>query len=125
LFYYESYVIDDIRFQFRWKETKPAVAGGDRLAKQLRLLGFKKRWEIIKEVWMEMLAYTAAHCPWKEHAQQLRRGGELVTHVYFLRLHLGLSEQYEYNSLNDYIRGHDLVLPWVSSIDYHLLIFVS
>jgi predicted oxidoreductase (fatty acid repression mutant protein) len=21
LFYYESYVIDDIRFQFRWKET--------------------------------------------------------------------------------------------------------
>jgi len=125
LFYYESYVIDDIRFQFRWKETKSAVAGGDRLAKQLRLLGFKKWWEIIKEVWMEMLAYAAAHCPWKEHAQQLRRGGELVTHVYFLMLHLGLSEQYEYNSLNDYIRGHDLVLPWVSSIDYHLLIFVS
>lgn len=53
LFYYESYVIDDIRFQFRWKETKSAVAGGDRLAKQLRLLGFKKRWEIIQEVWME------------------------------------------------------------------------
>jgi len=141
LFYYESYVIDDIRFQFRWKETKSAVAGGDRLAKQLRLLGFKKRWEIIEEVWMEMLAYAAAHCPWKEHAQQLRRGGELLTHVCFLMLHLGLSEQYEYNSfkdynsLNDYIRGHDLVLPWVSlpkiflkyiiSIDYHILIFVS
>jgi len=141
LFYYESFVIDDIRFQFRWKETKSAVAGGDRLAKQLRLLGFKKRWEIIEEVWMEMLAYAAAHCPWKEHAQQLRRGGELLTHVCFLMLHLGLSEQYEYNSfkdynsLNDYIRGHDLVLPWVSlpkiflkyiiSIDYHILIFVS
>jgi protein-S-isoprenylcysteine O-methyltransferase Ste14 len=141
LFYYESFVIDDIRFQFRWKETKSAVAGGDRLAKQLRLLGFKKRWEIIEEVWMEMLAYAAAHCPWKEHAQQLRRGGELLTHVCFLMLHLGLSEQYEYNSfkdynsLNDYIRGHDLVLPWVSlpkifleyisSIDYHVLIFVS
>jgi len=60
-----------------------------------------------------MLAYAAAHCPWKEHAQQQRRGGELVTHVYFLMLHLGLSEQYEYNSLDDYIRGHDLVLPWV------------
>ncbi|KAI5563185.1 hypothetical protein BDE02_15G099700 [Populus trichocarpa] len=120
LFYYESYVIDDIRFQFRWKETKSAVAGGDRIAKQLHLLGFKKRWEIIEEVWMEMLAYAAAHCPWKEHAQQLRRGGELLTHVCFLMLHLGLSEQYEYNSfkdynsLNDNIRGHDLVLPWVS-----------
>jgi hypothetical protein len=135
LFYYESYVIDDIRFQFRWKETKSAVAGGDRLAKQLRLLGFKKRWEIIEEVWMEMLAYAAAHCPWKEHAQQLRRGGELLTHVCFLMLHLGLSEQYEYNSLKDDMRGHDLELPWVSlpkifleyisSIDYHVLIFVS
>ncbi|KAH8486581.1 hypothetical protein H0E87_025549 [Populus deltoides] len=112
LFYYESYVIDDIRFQFRWKETKSAVAGGDRLAKQLRLLGFKKRWEIIEEVWMEMLAYAAAHCPWKEHAQQLRRGGELLTHVCFLMLHLGLSEQYEYNSLKDDMRGHDLELPW-------------
>uniref|UniRef100_A0A2K1XLP4 DUF4220 domain-containing protein n=1 Tax=Populus trichocarpa TaxID=3694 RepID=A0A2K1XLP4_POPTR len=96
LFYYESYVIDDIRFQFRWKETKSAVAGGDRLAKQLRLLGFKKRWEIIEEVWMEILAYAAAHCPWKEHAQQLRRGGELLTHVCFLMLHL------EYNSFKDY-----------------------
>jgi len=58
-----------VRFQFHWKETKSAVAGGDRLAKQLRLLGFKKRWEIIEEVRMEMLAYAAAHCPWKEHAQ--------------------------------------------------------
>jgi hypothetical protein len=82
-----------------------------------------------------MLAYAAAHCPWKKHVQQLRRGGELLTHVCFLMLHLGLSEQYEYNSLNDYIRGHGLVLPWVSlpktflkyiiSIDYHILIFAS
>ncbi|KAJ6875982.1 hypothetical protein NC652_035375 [Populus alba x Populus x berolinensis] len=67
---------------------------------------------------MEMLAYAAARCPWKEDAQQLRRGGELLNHVCFLTLHLGLSEQYEhnsfkdYNSLNDYIRGHVLVLPW-------------
>jgi hypothetical protein len=76
-----------------------------------------------------MLAYAAAHCPWKEHAQQLRRGGELLTHVCFLMLHLGLSEQYEYNSfkdynsLNDNIRGHDLVLPWVSRLPYIDLCF--
>nr|XP_034887774.1 uncharacterized protein LOC118028330 [Populus alba] len=74
-----------------------------------------------EEVWMEMLAYAAAHYPWKEDAQQLRRGGELLNHVCFLMLHLGLSEQYEYNSfkdynsLNDYVRGHDLELPWVKS----------
>uniref|UniRef100_A0A6N2KWL3 Uncharacterized protein n=1 Tax=Salix viminalis TaxID=40686 RepID=A0A6N2KWL3_SALVM len=45
-----------------------------------------------------MLTYAAAHCPWKEHAHALRRGGELLTHVSFLMLHLGLSEQYEYKS---------------------------
>ncbi|XP_011040364.1 PREDICTED: uncharacterized protein LOC105136642 isoform X3 [Populus euphratica] len=45
-----------------------------------------------------MVAYAAAHCPWKEHTHQLRRGGELLTHVSLLMLHLGLSAQYEYNA---------------------------
>ncbi|KAJ6869888.1 hypothetical protein NC651_034562 [Populus alba x Populus x berolinensis] len=54
-----------------------------------------------------MVAYAAAHCPWKEHTQQLRRGGELLTHVSLLMLHLGLSEQYEYNIQADifYLKG--------------------
>ncbi|KAJ6869886.1 hypothetical protein NC651_034561 [Populus alba x Populus x berolinensis] len=54
-----------------------------------------------------MVAYAAAHCPWKEHTQQLRRGGELLTHVFLLMLHLGLSEQYEYNIQADifYLKG--------------------
>jgi hypothetical protein len=48
-----------------------------------------------------MVAYAAAHCPWKEHAHQLRRGGELLTHVSLIMLHLGLSAQYEYKKSED------------------------
>jgi hypothetical protein len=49
-----------------------------------------------------MVAYAAAHCPWKEHTQELRRGGELLTHVSLLMLHLGLTEQYEIKAFDDY-----------------------
>jgi hypothetical protein len=88
--------LDEITFQSLWKIAKSVVIGGEKLAKQLQPLESKERWEMIKEVWIEMLAYAAAHCPWKEHTHQLRRGGELLTHVSLLMLHLGLSEQYEF-----------------------------
>ncbi|KAJ6858881.1 hypothetical protein NC652_041239 [Populus alba x Populus x berolinensis] len=88
--------LDDITFQSLWKIAKSVVIGGEKLARQLQSSESKKRWEIINEVWIEMLAYAAAHCPWKEHTQQLKRGGELLTHVFLLMLHLGLSEQYEF-----------------------------
>ncbi|XP_061952933.1 uncharacterized protein LOC133675538 isoform X2 [Populus nigra] len=99
----ESRGCDDIGFQRRWKTSKSVLRGVERLARQLLLLGPEKRWRMIKEVWVEMVAYAAAHCPWKEHTQQLRRGGELLTHVSLLGLHLGLSEQYEYNGSNDFL----------------------
>jgi hypothetical protein len=92
----ESRGYDDILFQFLWKTEKSVLSGVDVLARQLLSLAPEKRWEMIKEVWIEMVAYTAAHCPWKEHTQQLRRDGELLTHVSLLMLHLGLSEQYEF-----------------------------
>ncbi|KAK1574897.1 hypothetical protein Q3G72_000861 [Acer saccharum] len=38
------------------------------------------KWEIISQVWMEMLSYAAHECGWREHGQQLRKGGELLTH---------------------------------------------
>ncbi|KAJ6855278.1 hypothetical protein NC651_040063 [Populus alba x Populus x berolinensis] len=88
--------LDDITFQSLWKIAKSVVIGGEKLARQLQSSESKKRWEMINEVWIEMLAYAAAHCPWKEHTHQLRRGGELLTHVFLLMLHFGLSEQYEF-----------------------------
>ncbi|KAH8486583.1 hypothetical protein H0E87_025551 [Populus deltoides] len=97
-------------FQRRWKTEKSVLSGVDVLARQLLLLEPEKRWEIINEVWVEMLAYAAAQCPWKEHIHQLRRGGELLTHVSLLMLHLGLSEQYDINGLNSHIILESLII---------------
>ncbi|KAH8486517.1 hypothetical protein H0E87_025502 [Populus deltoides] len=104
----ESRDYDDGFFQRRWiteKSVAPAY-GVVVLARQLLLLEPEKRWEMINEVWIEMLAYAAAHCSWKEHTQQLRRGGELLTHVSLLMIHLGLSEQYEYKELHEHAFLH-------------------
>ncbi|XP_031264856.1 uncharacterized protein LOC116123189 [Pistacia vera] len=70
---------------------------GCRLAKQLQMHWWskKQKWEMISEVWVEMLGYVANHCGWKEHGQHLMKGGELLTHVCLLMAHLGLSEQYQ------------------------------
>ncbi|XP_022725089.1 uncharacterized protein LOC111281700 [Durio zibethinus] len=53
----------------------------------------EKKWEMISKMWMEMMTHTASHCSWKEHAERLRQGGELLTHVALLMAHLGLSTQ--------------------------------
>ncbi|TXG68345.1 hypothetical protein EZV62_003280 [Acer yangbiense] len=66
---------------------------GCRLAKTLQ--SHQVKWEMISEIWIEMLTYAANRCAWKEHEQQLTNGGELLTHVSLLMAHLGLSEQYE------------------------------
>ncbi|KAJ6991946.1 uncharacterized protein [Populus alba] len=52
-----------------------------------------KKWEMISEVWVDMLMYAASHSVWKEHVHALARGGELLTHVCLLMAHLGLSKQ--------------------------------
>ncbi|XP_034928307.1 uncharacterized protein [Populus alba] len=107
----ESHGYDDGEFQRPWKVEKSVLCGVDVLARQLLLLGPEKRWKMINEVWVEMLAYAAAECPWKEHTDQLRRGGELLTHVSLLMLHLGLSAQYKFNELDNYfveLKGEEL-----------------
>ncbi|KAK2652986.1 hypothetical protein Ddye_012842 [Dipteronia dyeriana] len=55
--------------------------------------GSKEKWKMISEVWLEMLAYAAQNCEWKEHAQRLRQGGELLTHVSVLMVNFGLNKQ--------------------------------
>ncbi|XVE80081.1 hypothetical protein DITRI_Ditri14bG0110800 [Diplodiscus trichospermus] len=81
--------------------TKSVLFYGNTLAKQLQNLnshpnwGFQKKWEMMSKIWIEMLCYAAVHCGWKEHAQQLKNGGELLTHVSLLMAHLGISDQYQ------------------------------
>ncbi|XP_044464360.1 uncharacterized protein LOC123194918 [Mangifera indica] len=45
------------------------------------------RWRVISSVWVEMLFYGANNCPWTLHAEQLRQGGELLTHVWLMLEH--------------------------------------
>ncbi|XP_047980473.1 uncharacterized protein LOC125222086 isoform X1 [Salvia hispanica] len=84
-------------------EVPPAKVKGDRsktvlfdaciLAKALLAEG--KRWEIISKVWMEMLAHAATNCSGDHHVRQLRKGGELLSHVWLLMAHLGITEQFQ------------------------------
>ncbi|KAK3206091.1 hypothetical protein Dsin_020137 [Dipteronia sinensis] len=55
--------------------------------------GWNKRWDVISEVWLEMLAYAAQNCDWKEHAHHLRKGGELLTHISVLMVNFRLYKQ--------------------------------
>ncbi|KAL3719154.1 hypothetical protein ACJRO7_004154 [Eucalyptus globulus] len=85
-------------------EVKPADVKGDKsksalfdaciLAKELEKFG-ETRWVILNEVWVELLAYAAIQFQPNMHAQQLSKGGELVTLVWLLMVHLGLSKQFQ------------------------------
>ena len=68
------------------------------LAQSLQLLekemewNREKKWEMMSDVWIEMLSYAASQCPSNQHAEALGRGGELLTHVWLLMAHFGLTE---------------------------------
>ncbi|KAK8481725.1 hypothetical protein V6N11_055831 [Hibiscus sabdariffa] len=83
-------------FGFTELSETGALWDGVKFAKQLQSLRSdrwddEEKWKVISEVWMEMMVYSASRCSWTEHAQQLRHGGELLTHVALLMAHLGLS----------------------------------
>ncbi|XP_030444912.2 uncharacterized protein LOC115667481 [Syzygium oleosum] len=96
-------------------DLNPALVKGDRsqsalfdaciLAKELRKFHDKK-WDIMSEVWVELLSYAAIHCQPFMHARQLSKGGELVTLVWLLMAQLGLSEQFQIK--------HGVVTAWAS-----------
>ncbi|KAL6134712.1 hypothetical protein ACLB2K_066940 [Fragaria x ananassa] len=80
--------------------SKSVLFDACRLAKALQSLKteenwYNQKWELMSQVWVEMLSYAANQCRWGDHAQQLRRGGELLTHVWLLMAHLGLTEQFQ------------------------------
>ncbi|KAM7472893.1 hypothetical protein LguiA_011076 [Lonicera macranthoides] len=49
-----------------------------------------EKWEIISEVWAEMLFHGAANCELGTHLQQLRKGGEFISQVWLLLFINGL-----------------------------------
>ncbi|XP_030523410.1 uncharacterized protein LOC115736057 [Rhodamnia argentea] len=56
-----------------------------RLARELQ--GTEDAWELISGVWAEMLCFAAYNCQQYHHAKLLRRGREIITHVWLLLSH--------------------------------------
>ena len=76
--------------------SKSVLFDACKLASDLQAISDKnQKWEMVNNVWVEMLAYAACHCRGNYHAQQLRRGGELLTHVWLLMAQFGLTEQFQ------------------------------
>ncbi|XP_048132731.1 uncharacterized protein LOC115729945 [Rhodamnia argentea] len=76
--------------------SKYVLFHGCRLASQLdKIEDQEKKWDMISRVWVEMLCYAASNCKASYHAQQLRRGGELLTHVWLMMAHFGLTDHFQ------------------------------
>ncbi|XP_056169029.1 uncharacterized protein LOC130138592 [Syzygium oleosum] len=81
----------------RSKETiKSVLTDARALARVLRDIEKEKRWKIMSKVWVELLGYAAIHCRPYNYAQQLSKGGELVTLVWLLMAQLGLYRHFRY-----------------------------
>ena len=80
--------------------SKSVLFDACRLAKSMQSLEAEeeweceKKWEMMGHVWVEMLCYAACQCRWNHHANELRRGGELLTHVWLLMAHFGITEHF-------------------------------
>ncbi|XP_054782212.1 uncharacterized protein LOC129289469 isoform X2 [Prosopis cineraria] len=80
----------------RRSESKSVIVEACRLARSLVIeMEKKEMWELLKVVWVEILVSAATQCKADQHAQQLRKGGEFLTHVWLLSAHLGIMEQFQ------------------------------
>ncbi|CAK7324214.1 unnamed protein product [Dovyalis caffra] len=52
-----------------------------------------RRWEVLAGIWVELLINAGRQCTGSQHAQQLKQGGELVTHFWLLFSELGYLDQ--------------------------------
>lgn len=80
--------------------SKSVLFDGSMLANELKRLEEDEKedkWEIISKVWVELMSYAASHCDAKTHAQQVTKGGEVISFVWLLMAHFGLGEQFQIN----------------------------
>ncbi|KAI8537826.1 hypothetical protein RHMOL_Rhmol09G0053900 [Rhododendron molle] len=71
------------------------ILHGCKLASQLGKFEQQQKWEIIVNVWIEMMGHAASQCKGRHHAQQLRRGGEYLTHLWLLMAHFGYTDNFQ------------------------------
>ncbi|KAD7477281.1 hypothetical protein R6Q59_007109 [Mikania micrantha] len=75
--------------------SKTVLFDGVRLAQALLDMNEKSMWKVVSQVWIEILGYAAGNCKGLHHSQQLATGGQLLTHVWLLMAHLGLTEHFQ------------------------------
>ncbi|KAH7527870.1 hypothetical protein FEM48_Zijuj05G0012400 [Ziziphus jujuba var. spinosa] len=78
--------------EVKGNSSKSVLFDACRLANQLQSLE-GNQWELMSRVWVELLCYSAINCQAIVHAQQLRKGGELLTFSWLLMNHMGLGSQ--------------------------------
>ncbi|XP_030458890.1 uncharacterized protein LOC115679437 [Syzygium oleosum] len=80
------------------QETDPEPGTGPIIFKKWHVLEEAQRlagllnnkndpWKLISSVWVEMVCYTAYNCLIYNHTKLLRRGGDILTHVWLLLAH--------------------------------------
>ncbi|PIN14556.1 hypothetical protein CDL12_12817 [Handroanthus impetiginosus] len=74
--------------------SKSLLFDACRLVKSLEPLGDQK-WEKITQAWLYLLTFAAAQCRWNDHAEKLSQGGELLTHVWLLMAHFGMTDDFQ------------------------------
>ncbi|XP_030461089.1 uncharacterized protein LOC115681319 [Syzygium oleosum] len=78
-------------------KSKSVFYDGCRIAEQIKEREISLKWEAIGKLWVEILIYVARQCKGDRHAGQLRRGGELLTHVWLMMAHFGLTDSFHRN----------------------------
>ncbi|KAL3812919.1 hypothetical protein ACJIZ3_014187 [Penstemon smallii] len=59
------------------------------------LKGDGQKWDKIFKAWLDLLTFAAAKSRWNDHAEKLSQGGELLTHVWLLTAHFGMTDQFQ------------------------------
>ncbi|KAH6826303.1 hypothetical protein C2S53_012264 [Perilla frutescens var. hirtella] len=88
----------DTRFvpsEVKGDRSKSLLFDARRLAAHLEKVEVNERWEKVTRAWLDMLTFAAAHCSWSDHAEKLSQGGELLTHVWLLMAHFGMTDQFQ------------------------------
>ncbi|KAK2651461.1 hypothetical protein Ddye_011317 [Dipteronia dyeriana] len=103
--YYYSHKADECKYltqKFRDKthdedQNRCLMGNAIKLVKELQdtVQNQEERWERIGKTWMEMLGYAARKSKSNNHTQQLRRGGEFITHVWLLMAYFGLTDHFQ------------------------------
>ncbi|KAJ0484279.1 hypothetical protein HanRHA438_Chr14g0633491 [Helianthus annuus] len=87
--------LDVLPSKVKGDRCKSALFDGCRLELTLKKMETERMWKVMSQLWIEILAYAATHCRGFQHEQQLRKGGEFLTHVWLLMAHLGITEQFQ------------------------------